>query len=212
MNQSIKKIIYTGCLAITFLLGGCQSIPQNESNLSSQQKWDQNQSLVSQIEQFQVNGSLAYLSDKTRSYGRFFINQQSPQRYQIRLSSPIGSTLFTLDVNEYRAMLIDANGEQYVDSNVEQLMYRLTGINIPLLSLHNWLKGLSNDPQNDVIDEQGRLQQTQIQQANTAWSLYISSYISKNFNNQNVILPSTLELTRQDEKVRLRMDNWNISQ
>lgn len=212
MNQSIKKIIYTGCLTITFLLGGCQSIPQNESNLSSQQKWDQNQSLVSQIEQFQVNGSLAYLSDKTRSYGRFFINQQSPQRYQIRLSSPIGSTLFTLDVNEYRAMLIDANGEQYVDSNVEQLMYRLTGINIPLLSLHNWLKGLSNDPQNDVIDEQGRLQQTQIQQANTAWSLYISSYISKNFNNQNVILPSTLELTRQDEKVRLRMDNWNISQ
>lgn len=203
----MSKLKYVFLLTLPLLLIACQA-NKIKDNASIQQKWQTHQQVLTQITTFQVNGGLAYFSDKSRNYGRFLIVQQSNDNYEIKLTTPVGTNISTLKVNNYYAEFIDKNGKTYTDSNVENLMNKISNINIPLNSLHNWLKGFSDDINNDQLDNSGRLVSTEFMQNNKKWNLKITSYMTRSYKNKNIDLPSIIELTHDDQRVRLKIDNW----
>ncbi len=205
----MHKRYATLLLLLPLLLIGCQNT-QPKNQLPAQQQWQLRQQDLKQITAFQANGTLAYFSHNGRNYVRFLINQRASDDYQIKLTSPIGTTLLSLTSVADRVELIDKDGKQYVDNNVENLMKRLSNVNIPLNSLHSWLIGLSEDSNQDKLDNAGRLASTTFMQNDNKWDLKILSYMTRNYQNKKIDLPATIELTHDDERVRLKIENWLI--
>ncbi|OCG31323.1 outer membrane lipoprotein LolB [Gilliamella sp. Choc4-2] len=193
-------------IVMPLLLSACQITPKDVTSI--QQQWQIHQEDLKQINTFQVNGSIAYFSDKSRNYGRFLIIQQSVDRYGIKLTTPLGGNIFTLKVDTNYAELIDRNGYRYIDNNVENLIRKISNINIPLNSLHDWLKGYSNDIANDKLDNAGRLISTSFMQDSKKWNVKIANYIAYSLKNRNIDMPATIELTHDDERIRLKIDKW----
>ncbi|OCG08783.1 outer membrane lipoprotein LolB [Gilliamella sp. wkB178] len=203
----MSKIKYILLVTLPLLLVACQS-GKIKNNTSVQQQWQAHQQDLKQVNAFQVNGSIAYFSDSSRSYGRFLIMQQAANNYEIKITTPVGTNILTLKANNNYAEMIDKNGKSYAENNVEDLMRKIANINIPLASLHNWLKGFSDDVNADKLDNSGRLVATEFMQNNNKWNLKISSYLTRSYNNKSIDLPAVIELTHGDQRVRLKIDNW----
>ena len=128
----------------------------------------------------------------------------------MKLTTPVGTNVLTLKSKPDYAEMIDKSGGYYTDVNVEQLMKKVSNINIPLNSLHNWLKGFSNDSQIDKLDNLGRLVTTSFMQNDNKWQLKIPSYETYTFKNQNIDLPAIIELSQGDELIRLKIIKWTL--
>ncbi|OCG00827.1 lipoprotein insertase outer membrane protein LolB [Gilliamella sp. wkB112] len=203
----MHKIKYVLLITLSFLLIACQT-NKVKNNTSIQQQWHVHQQDLKQVTAFQVNGSIAYFGDNSRNYGRFLIMQQAVNNYEIKITTPVGTNILTLKANNNYAELIDKNGKSYTDKNVEDLMRKISNINIPLDSLHNWLKGFSDDMNTDKLDNSGRLVATEFMQNNNRWNLKINNYMTRSYKNKNIDLPALIELTHGDQRVRLKIDNW----
>lgn len=194
-------------ILLPLLLTACQ-VTKHKNTATIEEQWQLHQQDLKQINAFQVNGSIAHFNENSRSYGRFFIVQKSIDRYELKLTTPVGTNILTLIAEPDYAEVIDKNGKHYTDYNVESLMNKIAKIDVPLNSLHNWLKGFSNDSINDKIDNSGRLASTEFLQQDKKWLLKISNYMTKTFNNKSVDLPAIIELYHDNERVRLKIDNW----
>lgn len=200
------KLKYT-LIILPLLLSACH-INKNIDNATAEEQWQIHQQDLKQVVAFQVNGSIAHFSDKSRNYARFFIVQQSEDIYEIKITTPLGGNIVTLKANSEYAELIDRDGRHYTDRDVESLMKKISNINIPLNSLHNWLKGFSDDTSNIKLDNSGRLASTEFIQNANKWNLTIPNYMTRKFKSRQIDLPATIELKHNDEKIRLKIDNW----
>lgn len=203
----MTKINYLFIIVLSLFMTACQvSKQQNSTSIVNQ--WQNHQHDLEEINTFLVNGSIAHFSNKTRSYGRFLINQQSDDRFDIKLTTPVGTSILSLKVEPNYAQLIDKDGNNYNGNNIEDLMSKVSNVNIPLNSLHNWLKGYSNNSSADKLDKSGRLTATEFIQNNNKWQLKIPSYSTYTFKNKKIDLPSSIELNHNDELIRLKISNW----
>ncbi|OCG17968.1 MULTISPECIES: lipoprotein insertase outer membrane protein LolB [unclassified Gilliamella] len=203
----MSKIKYAFIVMLSLFITACQAT-KSQSTASIEQQWQVHQQNLKQINAFQVKGSIAYISDKSRSYGRFLITQQSTDNYQVKLTTPVGTNILTLKAEPNSAQLIDRHGGSYQDANVENLMKKISNVNIPLNSLHNWLKGFSDNIYTDKLDNFGRLVSTVFMQNNNKWTLKIPSYATYTYKNQKIDLPATIELMHDDKVVRLKISDW----
>ncbi|NUF27139.1 outer membrane lipoprotein LolB [Gilliamella bombicola] len=203
----MSKIKYAFIIVLSLFIAACQST-KSQNSTSVEQQWQAHQQNLQQINAFQVNGSIAYMSNKSRNYGRFLITQQSTDNYEVKLTTPVGTNILSLKAEPNYAQLIDKNGESYQDVNVENLMKKISNVNIPLNSLHNWLKGFSDNNNADKLDNSGRLISTVFMQGNNKWALKISSYTNYTYKNKEIYLPTIIELTHDDVVVRLKISNW----
>ncbi|QYN44448.1 outer membrane lipoprotein LolB [Gilliamella sp. ESL0441] len=200
------KLKYT-LIILPLLLSACH-INKNIDNATAEEQWQIHQQDLKQVVAFQVNGSIAHFSDKSRNYARFLILQQSEEMYEIKITTPLGGNIVSLKANSDYAELIDRDGRHYTDRDVESLMRKISNINIPLNSLHNWLKGFSDDTSNIKLDNSGRLASTEFMQNANKWNLTIPNYMTRKFKSRQIDLPATIELKHNDEKIRLKIDNW----
>ena len=200
------KLKYT-LIILPLLLSACH-INKNIDNATAEEQWQIHQQDLKQVVAFQVNGSIAHFSDKSRNYARFLILQQSEEMYEIKITTPLGGNIVSLKANSDYAELIDRDGRHYTDRDIESLMRKISNINIPLNSLHNWLKGFSDDTSNIKLDNSGRLASTEFMQNANKWNLTIPNYMTRKFKSRQIDLPATIELKHDDEKIRLKIDNW----
>lgn len=203
----MSNIKYTFVIILSLFIVACQST-KSQNVASIEQQWQAHQQNLQQISAFQVKGSIAHMSDKSRNYGRFLITQQSTDNYEVKLTTPVGTNILTLKSGPNYAQLIDKNGGSYQDINVENLMKKISNVNIPLNSLHNWLKGFSDNINADKLDNSGRLISTTFMQGNNKWTLKIPSYKTYTYQNKKIDLPATIELKHDDEVVRLKISDW----
>lgn len=194
-------------LILSLLLISCQNTQPFDQQRATAQ-WQNRKQILNKINAFQVNGSIAYFSDKTRNYGRFLITQNAPNDYKIKLTSPIGTNVLTINVTPLRAELINQGGEHYTSQNIESLMNKMSTMNIPFNSLHNWLKGVSNQTHYDKLDNAGRLLSTQFIQNNIQWQLNINNYMTRQYQQKDIDLPATIELKNEHERFRLTINYW----
>ncbi|WP_392562445.1 lipoprotein insertase outer membrane protein LolB [Orbus sturtevantii] len=185
---------------------------QHKFDEQSQQTARQNhQHALSTLVAYQATGSMSYITSSSKYYGRFFINQFSDNQYQLKLTTPVGSPIFSLTVTPYLAELTDRDGKKYTDENVERLMAKLTGMDIPFKSLHNWFKGLSNNLNQDKWDAQGRLATTTLSQDNQNWLLTISKYTTYRLANKNIDLPARIEMVNKNNRLKMTINNWKLN-
>lgn len=88
-----------------------------------------------------------------------------------------------------------------------ELIYQLTGMEIPLEDLTAWLTGSPGRATQFTLDKNHLLKSVTLQQTNgEKWQL---NYLSYNMNT-TPMLPSNLELRQGSRLIKLKMDSWTL--
>jgi len=193
--------------AMALFLSACvsqHSSQQGPSTSPDSAQWKQHQEQVSHITHFETRGAFAYLSDKQKVYARFNWQQQARDRYRLLLTSPIGSTELQLDQQGNTVQLVDNKGQRYISHDAQTMITKLTGMEIPLDNLRQWMLGLPGTADQFSLNDRYQLQSADYRQEGVNWHVTINSY-----NNEvSPALPASVELTAEGQRIKLRMDSW----
>ncbi len=89
------------------------------------------------------------------------------------------------------------------DTNAQSLLYRHTGLTLPINALKYWLLGTPSPTDSAIeLNEQGLLSKLQ----QNDWEVTFKRYTTQN----NINLPNKIFLTKNGIKVRLIIQTWQI--
>lgn len=134
----MKKLI--SLCGLLLLLAGCQSSGPRISGEGSPQLWQHQQTLLQQLESWELQGKLGIRSSAQNASASLFWLQRQDY-YDIRVSGPLGQGSARLQGQQGQAQLV-AEGQQRQADSPEQLMQQELGWSLPLSNLHWWVRGL----------------------------------------------------------------------
>ncbi|MFG0802954.1 lipoprotein insertase outer membrane protein LolB [Leclercia sp. GLN_9] len=193
-------------LAALVLTACSITLPKGPGKSPDSPQWRQHQQAVRALNQYQTRGAFAYLSDQQKVYARFFWQQTGQDRYRLLLLNPLGSTEMELIAQPGSAQVTDNKGQKYTGTDAEEMIGKLTGMPIPITSLRQWILGLPGDATDYKLDDQYRLSEVNYSQNGKSWKVVYGGYDS----HSKPALPSSLELTEGNQRIKLKMDNWIV--
>ncbi|MGC6386903.1 lipoprotein insertase outer membrane protein LolB [Ewingella sp. S1.OA.A_B6] len=192
----------------SLVLAACSfNTPKGPATSPTSPQWREHEAQVKKLEHYQTRGSFAYISDKQKVYARFFWQQYSPDSYRLLLTNPLGSTEMELKVQSGIAQITNNQGKKYTSDNPDEMIRKLTGMSIPLANLRLWMLGLPGDESDFTLDSQYRLSQVNYSQHGLKGKVVYQSYS----DDVKPSLPDRLELTQDEQRIKLKMDSWTLN-
>lgn len=180
-------------------LSGCASIYFD--NATVKENWQQE--LITK-KQWEVSGKLAIISPEKRQSANLFW-QTTPLSEQLELTSFIGTSVLSLK-RENGITSLNIDGRTHTSNNAQQLVYQLTGLNLPFVDNTNWLKGLP-DTTEFSSDELNRVTMATITDSqNKQWQIKYNSYQK----HGGYWLPYSVVLSHQNISLKLKVYSWQI--
>jgi len=214
LNQSLSSFRFCFIAIISSLfLFACTVVPkgpENAVNLTSQLKQ------VADISQWQLKGKIAFRRGEEGASATMNWKTDSDD-FNFRLTNLLGVTLVNLDVEDKKAVL-EADGETFVDAMPEPLIYRVTGMDIPVNSLLSWIKGLPLPSDQFTLTDKGLLATlTSTCQACQGWEVSYANYGSVTQKNGNTVwLPHAINLIqpatqyREKTQLKIKIYKWTL--
>ncbi len=170
----------------------------------SSPQWNDRKTQLQNLTHYQTRGSFAYLANEKKVYARFFWQQYAANNYKLLLLNPLGTTELELSVQPNITQITDSEGKKYISNNPEELIYKLTNMNIPLDNLKSWIIGLPGNAQNFELDKNYLLKSVSDKENGEIWQVNYQGYDT----SMTPALPNRLELTQGKNRIKLKMDNW----
>jgi len=136
--------------------------------------------------------------------------KQSPQQVELNFHAALGRAAWHLIASPNQAKVTLADGSVYIDTDVQRLLSRHLGWDVPVSALSCWLRGLVVAPEcpagsATIIsrDTQGRpllVQQNEWQLRINSWSFI-----------DNISLPKKIEFSAPGRKFKLLIKEWRLS-
>nr|WP_113865182.1 lipoprotein insertase outer membrane protein LolB [Brenneria salicis]NMN91713.1 outer membrane lipoprotein LolB [Brenneria salicis ATCC 15712 = DSM 30166]RBP65771.1 outer membrane lipoprotein LolB [Brenneria salicis ATCC 15712 = DSM 30166]RLM31812.1 lipoprotein localization factor LolB [Brenneria salicis ATCC 15712 = DSM 30166] len=191
----------------SLLLTACSlNQPTGPGKSQTSPEWQQHQQQVRQLSQYQARGSFAYISDRKRVSANFFWQDTPPQRYRLLLTNPLGSTELDLRTQPDGVQITDNQGQRYEGRDAEAMIQQLTGMAIPLNNLRQWIIGLPGDASEFTLDDRSLLKTITYRQGNQSWNVDYQRYNTE----VNPPMPVSLELVQDEQRIKLKMNNWIV--
>ncbi|MGF1751420.1 MULTISPECIES: lipoprotein insertase outer membrane protein LolB [Vibrio] len=206
MLKLSRQFFYT---FIALYLIGCSSLPPEPESV----EWKAHQSQLANLTQYTAIGKLAYVSPEQRQTLNFQWTY-SPNFTQVRLTTFLGQTVLNLTTTPNGAFIETYDGQKLTGKDVNQLIYQLVGLDIPIEQLQDWLIGLPStadryelNPLNTVGSLTKKLQ-------NKQWRLDYEAYQSYTLSDssQTLPMPTRMQLEQGDTKLKLVVAKWTIKQ
>ncbi len=124
--QSNRRQVCGAAILIT-LMTGCAQLPRTGSSRSKDDFWSGRLSLRIQ-------------SEPPQSLSAAFELKGTAEEGELRLSTPLGTTLLTARWSPFQALL-EAENQTRRFPDIETLLHQATGANMPISALFDWLEG-----------------------------------------------------------------------
>lgn len=192
-------------LIVLLTLAACSSTPQYELPAKDPAAaWARHSARMEQIHDWDIEGRIAIRSynDAVNANLRW---QQHGDHYEINLSGPFGSGAVHLR-GAPGVVTLQTDGKEMVAQDAESLLYRATGLLVPVESLKYWIRGL---PEPDgrgtrMLDPQGRLAQV----SQDRWKVRFRAY--EPVASQQ--MPVKVFVDNHQLSVRIVIDKWTLPQ
>ncbi len=166
------------------------------------QKWQQHQKQLSSLNHWQAEGRLA-ASNGGKGGNASFVWLQKGESYQVKLFGPWGAGSVHITGHPQFVELREANGKTTRAQSPEQLLKKVSGMQIPVTGLSYWLRGLPSPKSQssaEQFNDQGYLKHL-VQQG---WNIHYENYQTQN----SPALPSKLNLQNGKVKLKMIVTNW----
>lgn len=120
--------------------------------------WQARQAVLAGIDHWQLYARIG-LRSKDRSGSATLIWEEKPEQRNLRLLGPLGGGLILLQQDNMGVSIQDSKGKTWHAKNAGELIYRVTGWQIPVSGLRWWLLGM-NEPGSQAefsVDDSQRL-------------------------------------------------------
>ncbi|WP_339723198.1 lipoprotein insertase outer membrane protein LolB [uncultured Paraglaciecola sp.] len=197
----IKKASFS--LALILFLVGCATPPAPIVSLNS----TTHQLSLKRLDNWTIKGRLGFKGPEKKQSANFRW-QQSPQQYQLNMTSIIGTSLVKMQGNDEGVTLI-ADDETYQDTDANQLIWRVTGWQIPVEKLRLWVKGQHQHNDQVIISDQGWVNQLQPSCNNCQnWLINYDNYklVGDSWLPHKVVLNNSLD----NSQLLIRVNTWDI--
>lgn len=179
------------------LLSGCATRPTPPT----QGSWLQVNQQLKHLQSWQMNGQIALITPKIRRRADlFWLHRKTSD--QLILTGPFGQQLLTATITAQGATIV-ADGKTYQGPDSSQLIYQLTGWQLPINRLPKWLVGLPNGAEYQ-LNAQNRLGKVT---SNDGWILSYQTYMQVG----QYVLPQKLSATSANTRLKLIIDNWKVN-
>ncbi|ASI98041.1 lipoprotein localization factor LolB [Vibrio rotiferianus] len=191
----------------SIVLAGCSSVPDSITSV----EWQAHEQRLKTINDFQATGKLGYIAPDQRQSLNFYW-KQSTTLSQLRLTTVLGQTALKLTITPQGATVETYDDQVLTARNANQLIYRLTGLMMPVDHLPDWLLGLPTNADSFQLSSTNTLQVLDKQIGLNDWNIDYQRYGDIEWHNQTLPLPSKLKLSTSDVKINLVITKWNITQ
>lgn len=205
--KGFLRLLPLSCLLLTACVTTSQNTTKGTGSASDPQ-WKTHQQELNQLRDYQTRGSFAYNGGETKTYAKFFWQQYTPEKYRLLLTNPLGSRELELTVEPDLARLTTKDGQVHMSDVPNELIYQLTGMEIPLDDLTAWLVGSPGRATDFTLDENHLLKNVTFEKNGEKWVLDYISYDTKT----SPILPNLIELRQGSRLIKLKMDSWTLKQ
>ena len=195
-----------GCIVCIFLVvAGCASVPSfSPPSEESLRVFQQRERLLEKIHSWELSGRVAVQS----SHGAWNGNLhwvKTPGSFDIRLSTPLGQSVFLLHDDRHETVLHLSDGATYYDDNAENILDKQLGWRLPINNLQYWILGrfAPNTKHSLLLNEHGFLEQLR----QSGWDVQIKRYT----HIDDVDLPSKMFFGNGSINVRLVIDEWAVN-
>ncbi len=203
------KLINASLLLFTLsVLSGCTSIPAKKE---APVDWKSRQAAFAQIDSWLMHARIGMRS-KHHSGSATLIWDETERKRKLRLLGPLGGGVIYLQQDKTGVSLQDSNGKQWHADDPNELIYRVTGWQIPVSGLRWWLLGITEPGSTAeyTLDESQRL----LSVTQDGWKVTLDKY--KLFGDYE--LPSSIVVETQagqdkDGYIRAKLivKEWKIT-
>ena len=192
----------------TTLLSGCSSQPKEVSKqLLNQDITQRNQQLTALID-WQISGKIAFIQDKKRESASIqWHYQESKQKQRLDLTTYLGINVLHLQSN-HNIHTIKVDGSEHQGTNLDELIFSLTGLILPTEALTYWLKGLPYQ----TTDQFTYSKQTQL--PTTLTSRYNHDIWQISYDNYQVInkyrLATKFTIRQNNLLIKIAIKQWTL--
>ncbi|WP_163934273.1 lipoprotein insertase outer membrane protein LolB [Paraferrimonas sp. SM1919] len=152
---------------------------------------------------WQLKGKLAIITPQQRSS----VNirwQQLESRQQLDFSSFLGINVLTMEANKDGAKLA-FDGKEYHGQSSSELIYRVTGWQLPLAELPLWVKGVPSETATNIIyTPEGQLQSFVQNSFGQTWLVNISKW--QDLHGKK--MPKLISIQHPQLKIKLQINQW----
>ncbi|WP_375055588.1 lipoprotein insertase outer membrane protein LolB [Zobellella sp. DQSA1] len=163
--------------------------------------WQAQKTALAQLQDWQLSARLGIITPDERGSLSLFWRQDSDD-YRMNLTNVVGSRVFDLNRRQGTIQLTDSEGRQHTARNARDLVFRLTGWDLPVEQLAYWIKGLPGEADQVEYDADGRPQSLRAH----GWQLSYLGYT----RIDGLWLPSRLNLTHDTTTLRLAINQWEL--
>lgn len=184
-------------IAVTVLiLAGCATPPPPPS----QGSWAAQQTKLKKLTHWQVSGQIAFFTPKQRHSASLYWQHQ-PSHDHLVLSGPFGHQLLSATIHPEHATII-MDGKTYQGPDATELFHELTGWNLPINRLPDWLQGLPVGASYQ-LNKQQRIQNLTSQDG---WQISYQRYQQVG----GYILPSRLTAVHGHVRIKVFINQWQL--
>ncbi|MEM5496657.1 lipoprotein insertase outer membrane protein LolB [Paraglaciecola mesophila] len=188
-------------ILITILLSACATPPPTNIQVNSQE----HQAKLSQIQHWKLKGRMAFKG----SDEKFSANvnwQQVDDSYHLSLNTMLGINILTMQGDKESAEL-NADDEQYQDTDASHLIWRITGWQIPVSQFPFWIKGQAQPTDKVIYAQSGVIEQLiPVCDSCAGWLISYQDY----HQVDNVWLPYNIKLNNSalGNQILIRVNQW----
>lgn len=200
MPRLNRRLVVTLPLLL-LTLTGCvtQPLSHNQTN------WESHQQALSLLDQYQARGKLGYKG--SQRFGANLFWQASPNQDHLLLTNFLGGTLLKLDARPTQVTLVNNEGQTFRGTNAAQLVQQLTGIDLPVEQMRDWLIGLPTAADTYQLNNEGRVGYLAKQVNDKLWQLDYNEYDY----SVSPALPKRMVLSTSGVNITLIINNWSIN-
>ncbi|MCC4831400.1 lipoprotein insertase outer membrane protein LolB [Shewanella sp. 10N.7] len=162
---------------------------------------------ASETKAWELQGKLAFRSDADKfSTNLFWFHDHSfnQPHDELTLTTVIGTTVLSLSSKQGLAS-IDVQGKTYTDRDPQQLISRVSGMQIPLNKLPLWITGqVTSDDQIEAYHPDGSIKAFTSKDISGDWQVKFMSYQQQSGAN----VPRLLQINRADVQIKIQINQW----
>ena len=165
-----------GLLGSLLILAACASAPERPPAADPERAWRARQETLSPMMTWKIQGRVA-VKTANEGWQASLHWTRAVERHDIDLAGPLGSGRVRLSQDRLGAQLRDADQHTYHADSAQQLLYRVTGWDLPLEGLNYWVLGLPvpGVPWHKHLDAWGRLERLE----QMGWNIRFLEYLQE---------------------------------
>ncbi|KJF88204.1 outer membrane lipoprotein LolB [Photobacterium leiognathi] len=185
-------------IAITFaLLSGCAQTPKNTQKVD----WKTHQTQLKSLTDYQAKGVFGFYSPEQRIQLTFNWKNHNDE-YQLILIKMF-KTVLNLNSKPNNVTLVDPDGKTYHGTDATQLVKEITGLQLPLSQMRDWLIGLPTGADTYQLNNNDQVAYLAKDINGQVWEMHYNTY-----NDHTPALPTQMILSQGELQVRIKISQW----